>query len=104
VSPFLSAQTVQSALPQDQIVYYCAPHSIPLVATLSSTHGLLLLFGALMSFSTRSVSENFNESRSIAFAIYNVIFTLAIVILLALLQQSDGRTLMILVVATVYWV
>jgi hypothetical protein len=68
------------------------------------SQGLLLLFGALMSFSTRSVSENFNESRSIALSIYNVLFTLAVVILLALLQQSDGRTLIILVISTIYWV
>jgi len=34
----------------------------------------------LQSFSTRSVSENFNESKSTAFSIYNVLFTCLLVI------------------------
>jgi hypothetical protein len=66
--------------------------------------GLMLLFGAMMSFSTRSVSENFNESKSIAFTIYNVLFTCLIIIPIALLQQSDGRTLYMLAIFAIYWI
>jgi hypothetical protein len=65
---------------------------------------VLLLFGALMSFSTRSVAENFNESKSIAFSIYNVLFTLCLVIAIGLLQQGDGRTLYLLVIFTLFWI
>jgi hypothetical protein len=66
--------------------------------------GLILLFGAMMSFSTRSVSENFNESKPIALAIYNVLFTSCIIVPIALLTQSDGRTLYLLAIFGVYWI
>jgi hypothetical protein len=87
VDPFNAVTSIQSALPRDQIIYYCAPSSPVLGSVLATTKGLMLLFGALMSFSTRSVAEHFNESRSIAFAIYNVLFTLAVIIPIALLQK-----------------
>jgi hypothetical protein len=102
--PFEAQSYVQSALPRDQTIYYCAPDSVTLPSVLGGYKGVMLLFGALMSFSTRSVSENFNESKPIAFSIYNVLFTSVIVLLIGLLQQSDGRTLYLLAIFTIYWI
>lgn len=102
--PFKSQVVVQTALPRDQTIYFCAPGNATYAGILGGYKGLILLFGAMMSFSTRSVSENFNESKPIAFSIYNVLFTCCIVVPIALLQQSDGRTLYILAVFTVYWI
>jgi ABC-type xylose transport system permease subunit len=101
--PFRSQAVIQSALPRDQTIYFCSPDRVTMSAILGGYKGVILLFGALMSFSTRSVSENFNESKPIAFSIYNVLFTCCIVVPIALLQQSDGRTLYLLAVFTLFW-
>jgi hypothetical protein len=76
---------------------------LTIAGILGGYKALMLLFGALMSFSTRSVSENFNESKPIALAIYNVLFTACIIVPIAMLNQSDGRTLYLLAVFAVYW-
>jgi hypothetical protein len=104
VDPVKARVVVQSALPRDQTIYFCAPSSVGFAAAIGSWKGLMLLFGAMMSFSTRSVSENFNESKPIAFSIYNVLFTCCIIIPIALLQQGDGRTLYLLAMFTIYWI
>jgi hypothetical protein len=69
VGPVKALTVVQTALPRDQVIYYCAPTNLGLAATIGSYKMALLLFGAMMSFSTRSVSENFNESKPIALAV-----------------------------------
>jgi hypothetical protein len=48
-----------------------SPDSFVLLSIIGVIKGLVLVFGCIMAFTTRSVSENFNESKSIAFAIYN---------------------------------
>ena len=50
--------------------------------------GLILLFGAVMSFSTRTVASNFSDSRPTALSIYNVCFCAVIVVPIALLQTG----------------
>jgi hypothetical protein len=42
---------------------------LTIAGILGGYKALMLLFGALMSFSTRSVSENFNESKPIALSV-----------------------------------
>ena len=61
VDPITAISAVQSALPRDQTIYFCAPSTPELAASLSVYKGLMLLFGALMSFSTRSVSNHSPE-------------------------------------------
>jgi hypothetical protein len=72
-NPVRAQSAVQSALPRDQTIYYCAPDSIEMVGIVGGYKGMLMLFGALMSFSTRSVSENFNESKPIAFSVSSLL-------------------------------
>jgi hypothetical protein len=63
---------------------------------------VLLVFGTIMSFTTRGVSDNFNESKPIAFSIYNTTFTTLIVMLIGLLQ-SGVLSIMQLLVFAVHW-
>jgi hypothetical protein len=60
------------------------------------------VFGTIMSFTTRGVSDNFNESKPIAFSIYNTTFTTLIVMLIGLLQ-SGVLSIMQLLVFAVHW-
>ena len=82
---------------------YCAPDSFALVICMAVVKGLILLFGVVMSFTTRGVSENFNESKSIAFSIYNQLFTVVIVALIGALQ-SGVLNIMMLMSFTIFWI
>lgn len=97
---------IELTLPRNLLVQYCAPDNLGLVATLGGCFALALVFGAIMSFTSeqtllgflefgfaflaRGVSENFNESKTIAWSIYSVLFTSLIVVLIAMLQQQAG--------------
>jgi hypothetical protein len=71
VDPVMARTVVQSALPRDQTIYFCAPSGLTMASLITGYKGVILCFGALMSFSTRSVSENFNESKPIAFSVHH---------------------------------
>jgi hypothetical protein len=66
--------------------------------------GLLLLFGALMAFSVRKVASSFNESNSIAMAIYNVVFSVGVVVPIALVIGAVGDVLVLLQLFLLLWV
>ena len=68
------------------------------------TKSILLLYGSLLAFSTRRVTDHFNESQSIALAIYNVVFSGGIIILIILFIQPVGDTMIILVLLVTLWV
>jgi len=65
--------------------------------------GALLLFGCLMAFSTRKVSASFNESQTIAWAIYNVVFSSLVVGAILLFLDTQGDTLVWLVLILFLW-
>ena len=69
-----------------------------LLALVAVSKGVLLVFGALMAFSTRRVSSTFNESSGIALAIYNVLFSIGIIapIILVISAIGDVRVLLLL--------
>jgi uncharacterized membrane protein len=58
--------------------------------------GIWLLVGVLLAFSTRSVSDQFNESKSIALAIYNVVFAVGLIAPIAALINAIGDTQIVL--------
>ena len=68
------------------------------------TKGLLLLYGALLAFSTRRVTDHFNESQSIAWAIYNVLFSIGIVIPIIIFVGAIGDVMILLVLFVVLWI
>src|SRR4051812_30283214 len=81
-------QVIELAVPHNRRVHLCGPPKTDAIVALAVINGLLLLFGAAMSFLTRSVTEMFNESRQIAATIYNVLFTCFVVGIVGLLQSS----------------
>jgi phosphate transport system substrate-binding protein len=68
------------------------------------TKGGMLLYGALLAFSTRRVSEKFNESQTIAWAIYNVVFSGGIIAIIIALLGPVGDVLVILVLLLIVWI
>jgi len=66
--------------------------------------GLLLVFGALMAFSTRKVSSQFNESSQIALAIYNVVFSIGIIAPIIFVINATGDILIALLLFVLLWI
>lgn len=77
---------------------------VAIVAVVVATKGAMILFGCIMSFSTRKVSTNFNESQNIAWAIYNVIGACGIIAPIIAAVNAVGTTLIILEVFLVLWI
>ena len=65
------------------------------------TKTVMLVYGALLAFSTRRVTDHFNESQSIAWAIYNVILSIGVGVLVIEFVGliGDARVLLILLVS-----
>jgi len=66
--------------------------------------GCALLFGTVMSFSTRKVSSTFNESSSVGWSIYNAIFACIVVIAIVAFVGANGDTLVLMEMFLVFWV
>ena len=103
LDPVMARTQEVTAYPRNQLVSYCSPEAPALVAAMGALKGVLLVFGTIMSFTTRGVSDNFNESRPIAFSIYNTTFTTLIVMLIALLQNGV-LSIFQLIVFAVHWI
>ena len=70
----------------------------------AATKAVLLGFGALMAFSTRKVSSTFNESSVIAMTIYNVAFSVGIIVPIIVVIGAVGDVLSLLLLFLVLWV
>ena len=68
------------------------------------TKAVWLCLGALLAFSTRSVSDAFNESKVVALQIYNVIFSVGLIAPLITLTSAIGDALTTLLVFAITWV
>lgn len=68
------------------------------------TKGTLLLYGALLAFSTRRVTDHFNESQSIAWAIYNVVFSVGIVVPIIIFVGVAGDVMILLMLFVILWI
>jgi ABC-type phosphate transport system substrate-binding protein len=66
--------------------------------------GCLLLFGALMAFSTRRVQSKFNESQSISLALYNIIFSIGIITPIIIVIGATGDVLIALLMFMIIWI
>jgi len=65
---------------------------------------LLLLFGCVMGFSTRKVTASFNESSSVAWSVYNALFSGLIVGAILVFLDTVGDTLIWLVLFLLLWI
>ena len=117
VSLVAAWQATEPLQPVDTSVYSGSPSTqhlytqcglvepgVALFAFLSASKGVLLVFGAMMAFTTRSVRSSFNESQGIAWAIYNVVFSVAIIVPILLLISAVGDVLVVLLMFLLLWV
>ena len=66
--------------------------------------GVLLFLGSMYGFSTRKVSAAFNESQTIAWAIYNVVFSGVVVGCILAFLNTLGDTLIWLLLMLLMWI
>jgi len=74
------------------------------VGLVGAEKGLLLLFGAIMAFSTRNVKGTFNESTAISWTIYNTLLSAIIAVVLIVFVNAVEDTLVILVLVLLMWI
>ena len=60
--------------------------------------------GVLLAFATRGVSDEFNESKCIALAIYNLVSVLLIILPILVVIQAVGDTQVILLLFLIVWI
>jgi phosphate transport system substrate-binding protein len=68
------------------------------------TKGVLLVYGALLAFGTRRVTDHFNESQSIAWAIYNVILSIGVGVLVIGFVGILGDARVVLMLLVTLWI
>jgi hypothetical protein len=78
--------------------------ALPFIVLLGGFKAALILFGAVMAFSTRKVETTFNESKSMAWAIYNLIMAVIIMCLLLAVTQAVGDLQIILIEVIYFWI
>ena len=78
--------------------------SLGFFAAAALSKGLMLAAGVLMAFSTRDVAQQFNESKSIAIAIYNIVIILALIAPIIAFIGAVGDTLITLLLFLLTWV
>ena len=64
----------------------------------------MLIAGVLLAFATRGVADEFNESKSMAFVVYNVVLVLLLIVPVIVVVGAVGDTMMILLLLLVAWV
>jgi hypothetical protein len=75
-----------------------------LVLVVGIEKAALLLFGCVMSFSTRKVTGTFNESSTVAWSIYNVILATCIIIPIIAFTDAIGDLLVTMELIFIMWV
>jgi len=65
------------------------------------TKGAWLIFGAMLSILTRSLAQQFNKSKNIAFSIYNIAALLIIAVPLAIMLQNVSGGVIIIQVGVI---
>ena len=77
--------------------------SIGFFAAAGLSKGLMLVMGVLLAFNTRDVAQQFNESKSIAIAIYNIVIVLALIAPIIVFIAAAGDTLVTLLLFLLAW-
>ena len=78
--------------------------SLHLFTAIAVIKSAVLVVGVLLAFSTRTVSEAFNESKSMGLAIYNLIFTLGLLVPILLLLDAVGNGLLAILLFLLMWI
>ena len=87
-----------------QCSYAASPTSLHLFTASAVIKLSWLAVGVLLAFSTRQVRDTFNESKSVGLVIYNVVFSLGLIIPLILFIDARGDTLSMLLTFCLLWI
>ena len=103
--PVVTTQTTGSP-PLEHVYTQCGTteDGSKMLIVVGISKGALMLYGALLALSTRRVTDHFNESQSIAWAIYNVVFSVGIIVLIILFIQPVGDAMTLLVMFVILWI
>ena len=108
ISPMSTSTTVRSnGEGQPQSVYtQCAYQdtSLRLFTAIAIVKAAVLVVGVLLAFSTRTVSDAFNESKSMGLAIYNVVFTLGLLVPILLVLDAVGDSQLTILLFVLTWI
>ena len=105
LQPYLSVSTSGSpTVTTDYVQCGARGAGATMLAVIGVEKGLLFVFGALMAFSTRKVSSQFNDSSQVALSIYNVVFSTAIIGIIAFVIGATGDVLVGLILFVALWV
>lgn len=64
----------------------------------------MLVAGVLLAFATRGVSDEFNESKSMSLAVYNLVLVLVLIVPITVVVNAVGDAYVILLLFLVAWV
>lgn len=105
-APFSTTTLSEERNGEEHRYEHCAPtqESAPYFFLMMGTKMLSLLFGACIAMATRNVAALFNESASVAMAIWGVCFMTIVLVAVMLLLASTGNALIALVLALLLWV
>jgi predicted outer membrane repeat protein len=78
--PYLQRIDVDLASSQETITYQCYTGGSGFFYALLSINGVLLLLGCLLAILTRNIPANYNESKYLAFSVYNATLTLCVIV------------------------
>ena len=87
-----------------QCSYAASPTSLHLFTASAVIKLSWLAVGVLLAFSTRQVRDTFNESKSVGLVIYNVVFSLGLIVPLIMLIDAVGDTLSMLMTFCLLWI
>ena len=65
---------------------------------------VMLVVGVLLAFATRGVLDDYNESKSIAFAVYNLVLVLLLIVPITIVVNPLGDTFVILLLFLIAWI
>ena len=107
-SPVSTSTIVQSSgqgQPQNDYTQ-CAYQdtSLQLFTAIAIVKAAVLVVGVLLAFSIRTVSDAFNESKSIGLAIYNLVFALGLIVPIIFLLDAVGDTLIAVLFFLLSWI
>jgi len=105
--PEASMSTVdEGGRPHSYMMCTGPPGAIPFLVVIVVEKIVFLLFGCYMGFVTRNVASTFNESKLVAWAIYNVFFSVAVLVPILFFSgaTSRGDPYHVLIIVLLFWI
>lgn len=82
----------------------CGSSDLTIPYILLASKGLLVMWGCYIAFVTRNVASDFNESKYTSMAVYNMLFSMGLLIPILLLIRSEREAVYFLVAFCGLWI